>query len=192
MDPNQQLAKQLNSWTKKNRRKPAIPFDRIQIEEGRELAAKLHLHDWDFIAAGDGSATTWENAAGFGSILYCRKTGEHRKFFGGCSNATNNVAEMMAVLEPLLFIEGTIRLKDWKPNVYVISDSEYVVHTGNGVYEQKSNKTLWAAVEHLRTKMNLIFRHVNRMLLPANIFGDQIGNAVRIYLNDTMKQLKNQ
>lgn len=173
----------------KHRSKPCIPLDEIKIEQGEKLAELLRLHRWDFIIAGDGSATTWDNTAGFGSVLYAREAKTQLKFFGGLSHGTNNIAEMMAVVEPLLYLDGTSTFPDQKPTVYVISDSDYVVKTGNGIYRKKSNQALWAVIEHCQTKMNLIFRHVNRMLLPANIFGDQIGTMIRLYMDDTSKQL---
>jgi transposase len=37
-----------------------MPIPNIPLEKGWELAESLHLHDWDFIVAGDGSGTTWE------------------------------------------------------------------------------------------------------------------------------------
>jgi ribonuclease HI len=172
-----------------------LPATQIQIEKGAQLAETLHLHAWDYIIAGDGSATTWRTAAGFGSILYSRHDDTEKKFFGGFSRGTNNVAEMMAVILPLLYLEATVPLKKSSPpHVYVLSDSTYVVGNGNGEYTRDANHALWSVVDHLKTKMNLIFIHVNRNVFPANQFGDSIGNSIRTYfcqitekLNETEK-----
>ena len=163
--------------------------ERIRLESGEELAEKYRLHGWDFIIAGDGSGTSWENSIGFGSILYCRNNGVRRRFFGGLSNGTSNVAEMMAVVLPLLYIESDVNFKHGIPNVYIISDSLYVVNTGNGEYALKTNRALWETVNHLRTRLNLNFVYEKRMLLPANVFGDQIGNTIRMDFQQFTYQL---
>jgi ribonuclease HI len=147
---------------------------------GAKLAEKFRLHRWDYIIAGDGSATTWDNTAGFGSILYDRQKQTRQKFFGGFSCGTNNVAEIMAVLHPLMFLDATVKTKHKAPTVYIISDSEYVVNAGNNQTERKSNKALWAAIDNIGTRFVLLFRHCNRMILPANVYGDTVGNMVRI------------
>lgn len=161
------------------------------MDTGDELARQLALHDWDYIIAGDGSGTTWDKTIGYGSILYCRQDGKHKKFFGGMSHGTNNIAEMLAVCVPLLFLDGmSMNWKNWSPNVYILSDSMYVVQTGNGDWTKRTNHLLWSVMDTARSKMNLIFLHVNRMLLPANVFGDHIGNAVRWQLQEIANQIE--
>ena len=150
------------------------------LTTGTRIAKKFQLHKWDYIIAGDGSATTWELTTGFGSILYSRESQSRRKFFGGFSCGTNNVAEIMAFLHPLLYLDATISTKHRAPTVYVLSDSEYVVNAGNGKNERKSNKALWAAVDDIGKRFILLFRHSPRMILPANVYGDTAGNMVRI------------
>jgi ribonuclease HI len=149
------------------------------LNTGTALAATFSLHRWDFIIAGDGSATTWDKSAGFGSILYDKRNNSRRRFFGGFSSATNNVAEIMAVLHPLLFLDATENTEHWKPTVYILSDSEYVVTTGSGNSKRKSNRALWAAIDEISVRFLLNFRHVPRMILPANVYGDTVGNIWR-------------
>ena len=151
----------------------------IKLGTGRELAENLQLHRWDYIIAGDGSATRIETPAGYGSILYARNDNSLKKFFGGLSHGTNNMAEMLAVLAPLLYLDHVLPAKKEKPIVYALSDSEYVVKIGNGEAKPKSNLALWHSIENVKTRVNLIFIHVNRMLLPANVFGDLTGNLIR-------------
>ena len=161
---------------------PILPIKQIAIETGAELAERLQLHNWDYIIAGDGSATTWDAALGFGSILYRKHDSYRKRFFGGFSNGTNNTAEMMAVILPLFYIEAMANSnpKSRLPNVYIISDSAYVVNGGNGQAVKKAKQMLWASIDHMKTKMNLIFVHVHRKVLSANVFGDRIGNAIRL------------
>ena len=66
---------------------------------------------------------------------------------------------------------------------------DYVVNTGNGEYALKTNRALWETVNHLRTRLNLNFVYEKRMLLPANVFGDQIGNTVRMDFQQFTYQL---
>jgi len=173
------------------KKKPILPAAQVQIEEGHVLAEKLRLHNWDYIIAGDGSGTKWSTPVGFGSVLYRNRDGYRKKFFGGFSNGTNNVAEMMAVVLPLLYIEGTVNPNPQGKllNVYIISDSSYVVNGGNGDAARKSNQTLWAVIDKAKTKMNLIFIHVNRNVLPANKFGDKIAGHIRKQLTEIVAKL---
>ena len=97
----------------------------------------------------------------------------------------------MAVLLPLFYIEGTAnRSNQSLPNIYIISDSTYVVNTGNGEWKKTVNRPLWSAIAYLKTKMNLIFIHVNRNVLTANVFGDSISNTIRKYLCEIATELK--
>jgi len=96
---------------------------------------------------------------------------------------------MMAVIVPLLYIESSVHVKNRVPNVYVISDSLYVVNTGNGEYAQKTNQALWNTINHLKTTQNLIFVHERRMLLGANVFGDMVGNTIRVDFQQFTHQL---
>jgi len=170
-----------------SKQRPTLP--KVNLGNGEDLAKKLHLHGWDYIIAGDGSATTHNNTAGFASILYCRHDGSVKKFFGGFSHGTNNVAEMAAFIAPLLYIDEVLLVKGQLPAVYIISDSTYVVNLGNGDHKRKTNRAVWSLVDHLKTKMNLIFVHVNRMLLPANIFSDQLSSTIRLYLKEITTRL---
>jgi ribonuclease HI len=161
-------------------RLPTHPSTDRKLCNGRAIAEALSLHRWDFIIAGDGSATTWEKTAGFGSILFQKEGAEpYKKFFGGLSSGTNNVAEIMAVLHPLLYLDATVDTSRRKYYVYILSDSEYVVKTGNGEAKRKSNRALWSAIDGIAERFFLHFRHVRRMILPANVYGDTIGNLVR-------------
>ena len=167
--------KQLNAYLKQR----TAVITQIKLDTGEELAERLQLHRWDYIVAGDGSATRLETPAGFGAILYSRHTpGSRKKLFGGLSHGTNNMAEMMAVISALLYLEGRLSEGE-KPTVYVLSDNSYVVKGGNEEIKPKTNLSLWASIEQMKHRMNLIFVHVNRMLLPANIFGDKTGNLIR-------------
>jgi ribonuclease HI len=162
-------------------RLPIHPATIRSLSNGTAIAEHFNLYHWDFIIAGDGSASTWAKTAGFGSILYAKDNPAARwKFFGGLSAGTNNVAEIMAVVHPLMFLDATVNTEHKKPNVYILSDSEYVVNTGSGHSPQrKSNRMLWAAVDNVSERFLLHFRHVPRMILPANVYGDTLGNLVR-------------
>jgi ribonuclease HI len=161
-------------------RLPVHPATNRSLSDGQTIAGRFSLYRWDYIIAGDGSATTWDRTAGFGSVLYSKSDPEARwKFFGGLSSGTNNVAEIMAVLHPLLYLDAAADTEHRKPYVYILSDSEYVVKTGSGISRRKSNRALWSAIDDISKRFLLYFRHVPRMILPANVYGDTIGNLVR-------------
>ena len=167
--------RQLNNYLKQR----TLPIIQVKLDKGKELADRFQLHRWDYIVAGDGSATGLETPAGFGTVLYSRIDGSRKRFFGGLSHATSNMAELMAVFSPLLYLDRKIKSKEEKPIVYIFSDSSYVVNIGNNEATPKNNFALWAGINNLRDKLNLIFIHVNRMLLPANVFGDKAGKLIR-------------
>jgi ribonuclease HI len=161
-------------------RLPVHPATNRSLSDGAAIAARFNLHRWDYIIAGDGSATTWDKTAGFGSILYAKNQPNARwKFFGGLSSGTNNVAEIMAVIHPLLFLDAAVPAEHRKPNIFILSDSEYVVNAGNGLSQRKHHRMLWAAVDNLCERFIIRFLHIPRMVLPANVYGDTIGNIVR-------------
>jgi ribonuclease HI len=155
-----------------------------RLSTGSELGSRFQLFSWDYIIVGDGSATTWEKTAGFGSILYDRRKKTRRKFFGGFSCGTNNVAEIMAVLHPLLWLEARVKTCVASPVVWILSDSDYVVSCGSSETLKKKNHALWTAVHDLSERFILRFRHVPRMILPANCYGDTVGNLVRKTLEE--------
>jgi ribonuclease HI len=159
------------------------------LTSGKKIAEVLNLGKWDFIIAGDGSATTWEKSAGYGSILYTKEPPSRYKLFGGFSHGTNNVAEISAVLFPLLWLDANIVTKHWKPIVWCLSDSEYAVNQGSivlrpGEMRKGANAAMWSAVDHIAQRFQVYFRHVPRMVLPANVYGDTQGNVIRRWMEE--------
>jgi ribonuclease HI len=67
--------------------------------------------------------------------------------FGGGPSGTNNVGELTAAIEGLAWILHDPRLKN-RP-ITLISDSLYVLKTGNGVYKPQKNQQLCAVLRQL-------------------------------------------
>src|SRR5215471_12302353 len=68
----------------------------------RELVARGE--SWDFLVVGDGSGSNWKRPIGWAARLVERASGQRQTFHGHANRGTVNVAEMMALLWPLLWI----------------------------------------------------------------------------------------
>lgn len=143
--------------------------------------------DWDALIIGDGSGQTWATAIGWGSVLVDRLKMLPETFSGACSHGTNNVAELMAVLHPLMYLSNTdCGVRSGGLRVHILSDSEYVV---NGlacidpiwVSKLKANRELWMAIHMTRRKgMVLTGHHVDRDTVNLQKFAHSLANASRI------------
>jgi len=142
--------------------------------------------EWDVIIIGDGSGTTWEKEMGWGSVLIRSDTFERKAFYGAMSHGTNNMGEMMAVLQPLMFLtQAKSGVKPGGLKVHVISDSEYVV---NGlakmdpiwIHDLKTNRELWMAMHMTRRKGLLIkSHHIPRDIIDLNKLSHNLANMAR-------------
>lgn len=142
---------------------------------------------WDYIIIGDGSGTVWQQALGWGSFLIDKQAKSVEPFSGAMSNGTNNVAELMQVLHPLMFLANNVNFEN-KPEgivVHVISDSEYVV---NGlkqtnpiwVSQLKLNRELWMAIHMTRRKgIEIVGHHMPRDTQAFNRMAHDLANAAR-------------
>ena len=147
---------------------------------------KIKSDDWDMLIVGDGSGTTWEKEMGWGSVLVEKGTFKRPVFHGGMSSGTNNMAEMMAVLHPLMYLVNSKKgVKDGGCRVHVVSDSEYVV---NGLAhvspvwanKLKVNRELWMAIHMTRRKGLIITgHHVRRDTIALQQLGHELANISR-------------
>ena len=141
---------------------------------------------WDVIIVTDGSATTWEKEGGWGAVVIKNDSFIYIPFFGGMSHCTNNVAELMAVLHPLMFLasnKGGVNPKGCR--VHVISDSEYVVKglkQTNIAWAQelKNNREMWMAI-HMTRRKGMIFtsHHIHRDTIELNRICHDLANLGR-------------
>lgn len=133
--------------------------------------------EWDFLLVGDGSGNTWELPFGSASTLISAATFDRKVFASSGSHGTNNVAEMMAYLMPLLYLSAQGRAA----RVHIVTDSEYVANTLNGQQAAKSNIELWQAIRATRYRGLTLHGHwIPRGVVPLNEFADRLANAARI------------
>lgn len=186
MTPDKILESITNNLDKKKVRlsvKPKIE----EVDTVGKLCKYLGLSsgDWDGILVTDGSATTYEHTAGWAGILIESKSLQRRVFHGGYSAGTNNVAELMAVVQPLLALsaDGVFN----KPNGYklhVVSDSTYVVSGLNDdSYYLRSApglRGMWYAVQGCR-RLGIVCKghHIPRDSINLNKLAHAVANISR-------------
>lgn len=78
--------------------------------------------------------------------------------FGGGPSGTNNVGELTAAVEGLAWIMRDIRFK--KSPVTLISDSLYVLKTGEGIYTPQKNVELCRVLRYMFLYRKVIGRWV--------------------------------
>jgi ribonuclease HI len=144
------------------------------------LLARFGVRDWDIVLVGDGSGSTWERAMGWGTVSVERSSGTVRRWCGMASHGTNNVAEILAYVHPLLhFAEVPDRPRLLR--VHIVTDSQYVRDAGRrrgaGV---KRNLALWAAVQAVERQGLVLFWHwLERDSHPANVHADALSRFCR-------------
>lgn len=182
------MATPVTQFTAADKRRKAGPSDLHLVVTVEQLLQAYEIEEWDAVVIGDGSGTTREHSCGWGSILIENGVGEgHRLFSGSLSSGTNNVAEIMAVLQPLMDL--TSRKRGVGPHgcrVHVFSDSSYVVdglNTRFGVLQvstTESNRELWLALFGARRNgLVITAHHVPRDVLAYQQICHNMANACR-------------
>lgn len=142
--------------------------------------------NWDAVIVTDGSATTVDKSGGWGYVLIRADQLTREMGWGGASNCTNTVSEMMAVFWPLMLLaEQKVGLKQGGYHVHVISDSEHVVKnllvnnpaTAGSI---KANRPLWMALHHVKRRGLVIHpHHVPRDTIDLNRLCHDLANLSR-------------
>lgn len=154
------------------------------------------MTDWDYLIVGDGSGTTWAKEFGWGSALICKHDFERKLFYGSMSLGTNNMAELMAVLHPLMYLANTQQgVRPGGLKVHVVSDSEYVI---NGLKKEdpiwvsqlEMNRELWMAI-HMTRRRGLVIKghHILRDTIDLNRLGHDLANLARKSLITAAEEL---
>lgn len=146
----------------------------------------LSTTDWDYLIVGDGSGTTWEKEFGWGSVLVSNHSFERQVFFGAMSNGTNNMAELLMVLHPLMHIVNNDKgVRANGTRVHIVSDSQYVVNglaKDNPIWvsQLQLNRELWMAI-HMTRRSGLIIKghHIPRDTIDLNRLGHDLANISR-------------
>ena len=128
----------------------------------------------DAIIVCDGSGSVWDvteasRGMGWGAKLMLSNSAESADFWGSASAGTNNVAEILAMLHPLLYLEQLeAGLKENGCQVHVVTDSQYVAGIVNSNLLKRlqtldKNSILWYAVfGATRCGLVLTAHHVGR------------------------------
>jgi len=143
--------------------------------------------DWDFLLVSDGSATTWEHEAGCSAVLVDHnKRGVYplcKVFAASFSCGTNILAEIMAVVHPLLWLAS----QTWKGfrRVHVLTDCEMVAKCGNKVMTMKAHRELWLLLHSFEHRGMIVRYHwIPRDVLPANQLAHAVANRARRWAKD--------
>ena len=164
----------------------------VESESLQDLLKQFEIgpSDWHSLLVGDGSATTWEHSAGWSSVLIQKHVPGRKPFYGGMSCGTNNVAGLMAVLHPLMYIANNQKeLPVGGHHVHVITDSSYVA---NGLEHDNpvwisglgKNRELWMALYALRRKGIIPHpHHIIRDTIELNRVSHDLANESRVAMN---------
>jgi ribonuclease HI len=146
----------------------------------------LPAADWDYLIVCDGSGTVWPKEMGWGSVLLCQADGERQIFGGSMSNGTNNVAELMGALHPLMFLANNdMGLRPDGIRVHIVTDSEYVANglaKDNPIWVSKLNvnRELWMAIHMVRRRgLTIVGHHVPRDKIDLQKICHDIANINR-------------
>lgn len=149
-------------------------------------ALNIGAADWDYIIVGDGSGTEWTNECGWGSVLIEKSTFERQVFYGSANHGTNNVAEVLAIMMPLMYLSNQKKgVRRDGAKVVVLSDSTYVVeglrHTSPvWVSKLDRNRELWMAIHMSRRRGLTIYpHHIPRDTIDLNKLGHDLANLAR-------------
>lgn len=165
----------------------------------RRLLADADIADnWDVILVGDGSGSNWGVACGW-AMTVIERGGDTHVLHGAMSHGTSNVAEIMAPLHALSWLaarEEERRQKHRQPRnayqVYVVSDSRYVVDTGKAANRLiHKNSLFWLWADNLASKGFVThFRWLGREASRFIRYADDLSRTSRKYL--TAGDLANQ
>jgi ribonuclease HI len=161
-----------------------------RILDLKGLVRVLHIDKWDAIMIGDGSGTRIDNACGWATWIHMRHKAEPQVVFGGFSHGTNNVAEIMAYLQGMLWYERTIAKRDGVArNVHIVTDGEYVAQCGGNQQKQKKNSSLWRAFDvYQREGIVLHWHWMPKNSSVANMEADALSRNARVCIEHTAAQ----
>lgn len=148
------------------------------------MREQFQIKQWDYLLIGDGSATTWEYHAGWASLLVEAGTFDREVFYGSFNKGTNIIAEMMAYVQPLLFLAARKNRKkqaDGTTHVHVITDCDYVKNAGNKQARRTKHRQLWHMLDTFpRAGIEVHYHWVPRDTIDANRYSHELANLIRI------------
>ena len=141
---------------------------------------------WDVLIICDGSGTSWGKEWGSGSVIVQRSDFARPMFQVGGNTGTNNVAELMGVFYPLLWLTtNKFGVAEGGCRVHVISDSEYVVNGINNdafltARKFNKNQVLWLSI-HATKRQGIVLKahHIKRDTIDLNKLCHDLANLAR-------------
>lgn len=143
--------------------------------------------EWDAIIFSDGSGSRWTHPAGTASVIILREEYRYQVIRMGMSHGTNNVAEMLAIAYPLLWLHEVYR-KNISTNgmkVHVLTDSQVTANILNTLpslplITVNSNRPLWhMLLATVRGGIWVHAVHVPRNTHPLGTLCDELAGRMR-------------
>ena len=154
-----------------------------------EVTSALEVVPWHYIIVADGSGSKWGYAAGWGAAVVAAHEQTVRWMSGSLSDATVNVAEIMALMHPLVWCHATImrRRKErglTEPErVHLVTDSDYVARTLQAKDLSPLTQThpvLWTTFAMVRRMGIRIYTHkIERNTLQLHLEADRLSKKAR-------------
>ena len=151
----------------------------------------LGIEAWDLLLVGDGSGNTWEHACGWAAVAIQKTSFRPTFFHGAMSHGTNNMGEMLAYLQPLLWYQAQERKRRKEQNsapvqriVHIATDSQYCQQRGSGASRDfKRNLPMWTVFDLIeRQGFQLNWHWIPRESNILNIFTDHLSRESRLSL----------
>jgi ribonuclease HI len=134
---------------------------------------------------GDGSGSTFNRGCGWATWVFRRHHSQPNVVFGGYNYGTNNIAEIMAYLQGLLWYESQIKNDGHDRQVHIVTDSEYVAGRGKHPGSRKKHRSLWAALDtYPRRGIMLNWHWLLRDRCLYNMEADALSRHARINLEE--------
>ena len=161
------------------------PVFTLSLDDVIEAAG---IQSWDLLIVGDGSGNTWDHECGWSSVALTYNSLERKVFHGAMSHGSNNVGEMMAYLQPLMWYVARERKNRAAGsatrayNVHILTDSDYLVKTE----ERRSNMPFWALFDQFPRQGFLLHWHwIRREQIGLNVYVDQLSRMARLLIRDS-------
>ena len=158
------------------------------------VKSSFNIDDWHMAIVGDGSGCGWTMAMGWGAIVVDERYHYQKLLYGAHNRGTVSAAELMPTLHGLMWYDAEFGAANKRVNrsptkVLVLSDSKYIVDTGNAMFNPESastlidkyvaNQPLLATLIQFAGKYLVSFRWVGRDRMPLHIFADTISARAR-------------
>ena len=153
-----------------------------QVNTVEDLLELFNINTWHHLLIGDGSGTRWGYEAGWSSVLIDRDY-EEKWFYGGMSEGTNIIAEIMAYVQPLMWLVANKKVA--LTYTHIITDCEHLVWAAANPHSRKRNKELWHMIDSFRRHGMLIKWHwIPRDTIPWNQSAHDWANAGRLAIKN--------